>query len=509
MPLVSVPSKVLRAEHDSLRDFLRGNLTDRERERIGLLSFNQWPWTTAAFVETAVAAHQVGSDITVGFWSDHTPLHDPGWNTSRRVARLLGSHTIEDSARRLIEQAGVPSRAFADPPLGKHSPTGVPPLPEPLTRASIRRLTYHRSGMGRSILQVHPDFNTPIRDEHVWPRRWIKRAVTSYAWVYDQTRELIRSRDLTTIVVFNGRFTHDRAAAAAAESACVKVLYYDYGGLHTYFDLTLTDLHDWDDLQRRMGVMWDKWGPDREEIAHDWFANRENRSEAGMDVFLGLQQPETLPDLPETDNLVVFFSSSGDEIAELDLDWSLYFESQEKALRVLAEVCDELPGTTLVVRTHPHMRLKPQDDRDRWVAAVEAIGKNIHVGPESPTDSYALMRAADRVVTYGSTSGIEAAYRGKPTAVIGPSAYQRLGCVTPLHTVEDLKRWLIEDHDVHPERSLPYGLMMQRRGFNLDWLSLDGDQLVHGDLRLSEASPLVRKISHRLNASTTKWLTAR
>ena len=58
---MSVPSKVVRAEHDSLRKFLLNNLSDRERGRIGLLSFNQWPWTTAAFVETAVAAHLVDS----------------------------------------------------------------------------------------------------------------------------------------------------------------------------------------------------------------------------------------------------------------------------------------------------------------------------------------------------------------------------------------------------------------------------------------------------------------
>lgn len=505
-----MPEVRAQAEHDSLPTFLQTNLSPDQRARMGLMSFNQWHWTTAAFIETAVAAHHVGSDVTVAFWCDHTPLRDSGWTTSRRIARLTGSHPIDESARDLIQAAGVDDGAFAAPPLGRHHRSDLPPLPEPLTRSAIRQLTYHGSGMGRSILQVHPDFNTPIRDDYEWPRRWINKAVQSYAWVFDQTVELIRQRNLTSLVVFNGRFAHDRAAAAAAESLGLKVLYYDYGGLHTYFDLTLTDLHDWDDLQRRMGVMWDSWGPDKEDIARDWFANRENRSEAGMDVFLGLQQPEVLPDLPTDHQLVVFFSSSGDEIAELDLDWSAYFNSQEEALRTLAEVCHHLPDTTLIVRTHPHMRLKPQDDRDRWVAAVESIGNNIHVEPESPIDSYALMRKADRVITYGSTSGIEAAFRGTPTAVMGPSAYQRLGCVTPIHTVEGLEQWLTSKPDIHPDKALPYGLMMQRRGFNREWLTqTKAGELFHGNMHLSEASPLARKLSHRLGSVTTKWLTAR
>jgi len=364
--------------------------------------------------------------------------------------------------------------------------------------------------MGRSILQVHPDFNTPIRDDLVWPRRWITRAMRSYAWVFDQTREIIRRDGLTTIVVFNGRFTHDRAAAAAAESLGVNVLYYDYGGIETYFDLTLTDLHDWDDLQRRMVRMWDSWGEDKFTIARAWFANRENRSEPGMELFLSEQRPDRLPDLPEGHQLVAFFSSSGDEIAELDLDWDKYFGSQEDALRTLAAVVDELPGTTLIVRTHPHMRLKPKDDRDRWVAAVESIGGNIHVEPESPIDSYALMRKVDRVITYGSTSGIEAAYRGKPTAVMGPAAYDKLECVTPLTTVEELKQWLTVPQANDPEAALPYALMMQRRGFNLEWLrECDDGHIGYGESLLAEPAPRAQKLSQVTRALQTRWLTAK
>jgi hypothetical protein len=61
-----------------------------------------------------------------------------------------------------------------------------------------------------------------------------------------------------------------------------------------------------------------------------------------------------------------------------------------------------------------------------------------------------------------------------------------------------------------PEKSLPYGLMMQRRGFNLEWLQEYDDQsLKRDDLVLSEPTPLARKLSHAWNAAVTRWLTAR
>jgi len=497
-----------KAERSSLADYLQVNLASGPSSKIGLLSFNQWYWTTAALTETAAAAHSIGADVTIAWWSDLTPLHDPGWRLSRRICRLLRSRSIEESAQSLLEAAGVPRSAFVDPPLHAHTPSNLPELPYPLTRRAIRSLSYRGTGMGRSILQVHPDFNTPIRDDFVWPRRWIDRAVRSYVWVFDQTTALIEQRQLSTIVVFNGRFTHDRAAAAAAEALGVQVLYYDTGGLDTDFDLTDHTTHDWDALQGRMIDLWARWGDDREEIARAWFANREDHSEPGIEVFIGIQESNHLPDLPANQKLVVFFSSSGDEMVEMDLDWSEYFESQEQAVRILAQVCAELPDTTLVVRTHPHMRLKPADDLARWVDAIDSIGDNIHIPPDSPTDSYALMRAADRVITYGSTSGIEAAYRDRPVAVMGPSAYQLLGCVTPVHSADDLKRWLIEDADTNPQKSLPYGLMMQRRGFHHEWLQRQpGGQLGRDGVTLTDPAPRAQKVSHFLDALTTQWLT--
>ena len=496
------------AEKSSVADYLKDTLAFGPSSKVGLLSFNQWYWTTAAITETALAAHSVGASLTVAWWADHTPLHDPGWRLNRWVCRLLRSPSIENSAQSLLESVGISRSAFVSPPLQRHTPSQLPAIPEPLTRGVIRSLSYMGTGMGRSILQVHPDFDTPIRDDFVWPRRWVDKAVRSYAWVYDQTRALIQARHLSTIVVFNGRFTHDRAAAEAAKALGAQVLYYDTGGLDTAFDLTDHTTLDWDALQERMTDLWSRWGGDREAIAHAWFAHREDHSEPGIDVFVGLQEANHLPELPAGRKLVVFFSSSGDEMAEMDLDWSKYFQSQEHAVRTLAQVCSELPDTTLVVRTHPHMRLKPADDLKGWVDAIDSIGHIIHIPPDSPADSYALMRRADRVITYGSTSGIEAAYRNRPVAVMGPSAYQLLGCVTPVHSADDLKRWLTHDQDTHPENSLLYGLMMQRRGFHHEWLQPCGDgQFGRNGFTLTDATPVAQKTSHFLNTFATKWLT--
>ena len=101
--------------------------------------------------------------------------------------------------------------------------------------------------MGRAILQVHPNLNTPFAEDHVWPIRWVRKAAESYAWAYDQTQALIDERGITTLVVYNRRFLHDRAAADAAAMRGIPVLFYDSGGADIDYDLTLAETHDWAD----------------------------------------------------------------------------------------------------------------------------------------------------------------------------------------------------------------------------------------------------------------------
>lgn len=498
----------IRAEHDSLADYLRQELTPAELSHVGLISFNQWSFALGAVCETALTARDLGSRVTVGFWSGQTPLYDTGWTAHRSLARLLASRSRDSHAYRALRAAGFPRSTFAKPPLRPWKPQSALPTLEGSRRDSIRALTYRGSGMGQSILQVHPDANTPIRDDYEWPTEYVAQAIRSYAWAYDQAYALIEQRNLTTVVVYNGRFTHDRAVAAAADAHGIRTLYYDTGGYQTDFDLTTATTHDWQHLQIRMKAMHERWGDAGDALGAQWFLDRQHHTDPNNSIFVSEQKKGHLPDIPQVENLVVFFSSSGDEIAELDLDWNEYFLSQENALSQLAHVCREIPQTALVVRTHPHMRLKPRDDLERWVAAVDAAQPTVHFGPNSSIDSYALMRRARVVFTYGSTSGVEAAFQGIPVVVMGPSAYDTLGCARRITTPHEIREAIETPPIPNPQGAIPYGLMMQRRGFTYSHGTKDADNTpVVSGIRLADASESVRKISEWLKFRQTQRLT--
>ncbi len=489
-----------RAEHDSLEGYLRSHLSLQQLSHVALVSFSEWEVPTGAIAETAVALHLMGGQVSVALWSDDTPLKDVGWTTLRSISRLLGSPSTQARVREALLQFGLPKQAFPRPPIRRWTPVEELVLPPTLNRTSIRSMRYRGGDLGRAILQVPPDSDTPMSDDYLWPRGWIEATACSYAYVYDQVSALISQRGATAVAVYNGRFLHDSAAAAAAEAAGVPILAYDMGGNDTDFDLTVDATHDWSSLQRRMLRLYETWPrSERDELGSSWFVERTRHSDPRNTPFVETQVPGTGIQRPNANCLVVYFSSSGDEISELDLEWSEYFHDQATALNELAKQCDMRPGYQLVVRSHPHKRMKPKRDVADWLEAVDAAAPDIHIDPFSPVDSYELMRQADVVVTYGSTTGVEAAYAGKPSIVMGPSAYDELGCASRVRTAEELGRTLDDPKPGWWPGAVAYGLMMRRRGFVYQHIQVDdsGVRSLAG-VEITEASPLVLKVSHLL-----------
>ena len=105
--VISLP---LRAEYESLSDYLEATLAPADRERVGLISFNHWNFALGAVAETALGFTSIGSEVTIGFWADDTPLPDTGWTTSRKVARLVRSRTRDQ----VTEQALLAAVGFAE-----------------------------------------------------------------------------------------------------------------------------------------------------------------------------------------------------------------------------------------------------------------------------------------------------------------------------------------------------------------------------------------------------------
>ena len=504
--------QLIRAEHDSLEGYLNSVLAPDQLQRVLLTNFNHWIFAQGALADTSLVLHDMGSDVFLAFWASKTPMLDVAWSTSPTLATIFRSPSREQGIQRALVEGGIPKNNLLAPPIKHWKPREKLVIPDNLTRTNIRSMSYRGADLGRAILQVHPTTETPLTDAFHWPRKWVQQAARSFAFVFDQTLETIESRNITAIAVYNGRFLHDRAAAAAAQSAGLPIMSYDLGGLETDFDLTVDETHDWDALQRRMLTMYESWDPEeRDDLGSKWFLQRTQHRDPLNKRFVEAQKIGKSIELPRDKKTVVYFSSSGDEIAELDLDWQDFFGGQENALKVLAQICRE-NNLFLIVRSHPHKRMKPKEDVAEWIAAIDEIKPHIHLDPFADIDSYTLMRQANVIVTYGSTTGVEAAFAGKPVIVMGPSAYDKLGTATGVATIEELSQALMEDKAGSWSGAVSFGLMMMRRGFIFSQVKrIDSEILQIKGTSIQNTNKLTRDLSNirkRLKAKkllTGKW----
>ncbi|NEO35128.1 MAG: hypothetical protein F6J90_01930 [Moorea sp. SIOASIH] len=286
----------------------------------------------------------------------------------------------------------------------------------------------------------------------------IQELLQCSAMVYEKTRALILKYNPQKISVWNGRTSSKKAIVEAAKHLGVEVQYHERGATKDRYELFDQPPHDFAYIREQVKTYWQQAGMDREELGHAFYRNRRQGEGIGSSIFTSDQQKGLVPGQRSNHRQIVYYSSSDDEYAAIeDLVKHPIFKNQKEAVQYLITWVSNRMDCYLTIRVHPHLQTKSLEDRNWWNSLT---GKNVQVIPQdSKVDSYALMDLADVVVTYGSTTGVEAAYWGKPSVLVGESTYSGLGCVYEPRSEAEVYP-LLENDKIAPlpqETCLPYG----------------------------------------------------
>ena len=310
--------------------------------------------------------------------------------------------------------------------------------------------------------------------------RWLMRRLAASAErVFGAVAARLASAGADRVYLFNGRLALERAALRACEQAGVDYYVHERACDTRHYGLSRNAMpHDIDRVDGDIRECWRAAADDpaREATAAQWFIDRANRVERSWHSFTKSQTPRALPAGwdPSRHNVVVF-TSSEDEFAAIGDQWQnpTYANQREGVERLVADLPARDPNVHVTIRMHPNQgRLK-----NRHTDALRAmVGEHVTViPPEGTVDSYELLRAATVVVTFGSTIGIEAVFWGKPSILLGPSFYHRLGAVLRVHAHEEAVRAILAP-PAAGDRSmaLAYGLWSQTHGHRFRHFEPDG-----------------------------------
>lgn len=286
------------------------------------------------------------------------------------------------------------------------------------------------------------------------PSAWLRKRRDKYMYEgvisFNSVQEyLFRNPQISEIAVINGRFPCQRAVIEAAIYANIPWGSYERGSYEMslppflysaerYFSAVnywYAPFPAYARVEKQKAILAMDLPP---ELVHskdveNWFLSR--RHAGGTNRFA--EEWKDTPNENSSKELVILFTSSIDEFAELGEDWKeAEWTDQWEAFEFLTPLLLS-QNYRVVLRVHPNLSSKPSKTGGVTREAIKILSNKFPelevIEPTAKTNSYTLLEIADLAIVWFSTIGLEASQMGVRAICLSSSEYD---------LVADVKRWL-------------------------------------------------------------------
>ncbi len=416
-----------------------------------------------------------------------------------RLAETMPVRSPQSRLRSALRQERLASTEWRIPTISfRHSP--IVPASGPGVR--VEDFEYEGLPVGRAIGSTVSFWSGRDDIGQVIDAPRIRRMATSFVEVFDWAAEYLERLNPDAVLVFNGRFLHEWAIRLACERSGLPIYFFEMGATRRRFALYARSPHDNESLGSRIAESWAHAVLQNEirarRIAHEWFDQRLVGKSASDNQFTRSMRRGMLPELPDDRWIVAFFLTSSHELTFTEGNEG-FFGSQDFAVEQLIRLASRSRDVHLVVKMHPTTtEVNPRRSPESWHSPNVTI-----LEKDSSVDSYLLTDRANVVLTFGSTIGVEAAYRGSTVVELRPSMYSDLDVTVRVSELCDTLTPGLESHPAVTlrERSLAFGYYCASNGIDLKYFDSDPNQMRLQERYLSWAGrfqpvarPLIRKL---------------
>lgn len=347
----------------------------------------------------------------------------------------------------------------------------------------VKKFTFKGLDVGMSAASTLITFLNDLNPDVKKFRSKLIEYIYIFIAVYIKAEEMIKKFGITDVYLFNGRFADVKPIVRACENLNIKFHVYDRGHhlLETY---SLYDFHLHDYVRKQQHILdhWEKSEfPYKELLAEKFFIdNRLGLADGYVKNFTKFRKVGNLP--ASWDNArfnVVFFSTSIAEYAAISdkVNPHKIFASQHEAVQEFSEYFRDKPNTAFYVRLHPNLLRKGKQEIIDWKEQSKQDPFTEFIQPDDAIDSYALMDAANLVITYGSSTGVECVYWGTPSICVANSMHSELKIAHVPDTKEELWK-LLDSESIEPlkEDLFKYAYFMMSFGIPFRDFKASGQQ---------------------------------
>jgi hypothetical protein len=228
--------------------------------------------------------------------------------------------------------------------------------------------------------------------------------------------QLIRSKVITDVLIFNGRFHHEAALLAAAMRNGLHYVIHERGTTPNKISLHLDDIPHRESKYAVKASSLSLADYSQTEIM-EAYKYSINPYHSWNESHIGTSNSERSFSLDE--RFWVLFDSTEDEYVCLpsaaDLSWEPITSRLERLFPLIGPYLSA-NCIKFLVRGHPNSKGRLQAlELSEMCASYDFVR---YISPENAIDSYELVAKAELIFTVGSTIGLEALARGRPVVCL-------------------------------------------------------------------------------------------
>ena len=325
----------------------------------------------------------------------------------------------------------------------------------------IKSIVYRDVYIGYGVMSLYLSYTRDLDITNIDGfKKFFIPIVSEICDYVDYVYDLLNRIKPDEIISFNGRFFDNRlfydiANALGIKYTALEVMFGNgdrgkplkkvkfIGGLPHSIKIVTQKIND---LWKNSPLSDEK----KTEIATSFY-NKRRKGKYDLDtVYISAQKQGTLPeDFNINQRNIAIFNSSEDEYSAVGGEWEkTIFTSQYEAIDFILQ--HSMSDIHYYLRIHPHLK----DVKYKAHMELYKLSKYPNltiIPPESEVSTYDLMDACEKVVSFGSTMGVESAFWGKPSVLLRRSMYENLDICYQASRKEDVMPLLEKKLDPKPQ----------------------------------------------------------
>ncbi len=325
----------------------------------------------------------------------------------------------------------------------------------------IKSIEYRGAMVGMGCLSTYVTNyrnNNPLMDDDF--RSYFDKFLRTACYYAEFQYRMINEIKPDRIQLFNGRCLENRAASDFAIQHHILLrtcefwkVFPHYFVKHTFYNSLP---HNIEDNKKRINNLWaDEYVPfeEKERLGRRFFESKYNHTYSGDKDYTAHQVAEKMPDnWDRTKKNYVIFNSSEDEFSAVgeDYDQGKVFHSQYEGILHIANLLKDRSDINVYLRIHPNLSKIKYKYHTKLLDLDHQYKNFFVIRGDSDISSYAIMREAFRVITFGSTTGVEASYMGKPVIALCRNWFSYVDVCYDPTTIEEAEQLILAE-DLTPK----------------------------------------------------------